>query len=131
MIDNNRLFLVSFFLLFMLFLLDHFRCKWLEIFFLSRLSNHPDIMTMGDKEIHYWDRVQEYPNQVYDFERYLDVADIGADKVVRNARMSRLTNEIYYPVIFGDGTPSTIFKNNKWRRYVSLSSIRVFLLIQS
>ena len=79
---------------------------------------HPDITPMGGKEVHWWDSPQRYKNEIYDFERYLDLADIGADHVLRNLRMCRRNNTIYHPVIFGEGTPSTMFKNTRWERFV-------------
>ena len=76
---------------------------------------HPDITPMGGKEIHWWDGPKRYDNEIYDFERYLDLSDIGSDKVLRNIRLSPTTNEVYHPVIFGEGTPATMFKDIRWK----------------
>ena len=45
------------------------------------------------------------------------MADIGADKVIRSAQFD-WTGKVIYPVIFGDGTPATMFNNGRWERFV-------------
>ena len=69
---------------------------------------------MGAKEINYWGQTSTYANDIYEFERYLDIADIGANTILRNAKMASDDSTILHPLIFGEGTPSTIFSNSRW-----------------
>ena len=85
--------------------------------FISRLASHPDITNMGAKEIRWWNNEARHSDEIYELERYLDIADIGADKVMREATMTKY-EQMMHPIIFGDATPSTIFGENRWKRYV-------------
>ena len=68
---------------------------------------------MGKKEVTWWSGKFVTENYVYDFERYLDIADIAADDILRTIRLNS-TNHVVHPMIFGDGTPSTITQTNHW-----------------
>ena len=84
----------------------------------SRLSAHPDITISGKKEIGWWSRAAESINDVYDFERYLDVGDIAARTILRTLRLPTPGKQhTTHPMIFGDGTPSTFYLNGHWAKY--------------
>ena len=68
---------------------------------------------MGRKELTWWSGKFITENYVYDFERYLDIADIAADDILRTSRLNS-TNHVVHPMIFGDGTPSTMIGTNHW-----------------
>ena len=68
---------------------------------------------MGKKEVTWWSGEYSTSNYVYDFERYLDIADIAADDILRTSRLN-YTNHVVHPMIFGDGTPSTMIRTNHW-----------------
>ena len=74
---------------------------------------HPDVTLMGKKEVTWWSGKFTTPNYIYDFERYLDIADIAADDILRYNRLNS-TNHVVHPMIFGDGTPSTMFTTSHW-----------------
>ena len=74
---------------------------------------------MGCKEIGWWSRRKENNNDIYDFERYLDVADIAAEKVEREVHFTK--HNVERPIIFGDATPTTIRSQNHWSSYVDLN----------
>ena len=73
---------------------------------------------MGTKEIKWWSEEPISPNDIYNFERYLDLADTAVKKVISNIRVNPLSSIAEHPVIFGDGTPSTMFNNIQWIQYV-------------
>ena len=73
---------------------------------------------MGAKEIAWWSGPAISDNDIYDYERYLDLADIAADEVFGNLQMDgEPGDDVIHPMIFGDGTPSTLFSNVQWRKY--------------
>ena len=47
---------------------------------------HPDIVLMGGKEVDWWQMKNSFNNDIYDLERYLDVADIPAQEILHNVR---------------------------------------------
>ena len=88
-----------------------------------RLTLHPDVTIMGAKEIKWWSNTPLSSNDIYDFERYLDIADIAVSQLINDKRMNYVTNTTYFPMIFGDATPSTMFNNIQWvcdSRYVKI-----------
>ena len=79
-----------------------------------RLTLHPDVTIMGAKEIKWWSNTPLSSNDIYDFERYLDIADIAVSQILKEKRANYVTNMTQYPMIFGDATPSTMFDNIQW-----------------
>ena len=71
---------------------------------------------MGNKEITFWSGKMVTRNYIYDFERYLDIADIAADVVLKTMQLDASFN-IVHPVIFGDGTPSNFRPSKHWGYY--------------
>ena len=51
-----------------------------------RFVKHPDISMMGGKELRWWSSGNSFNNDVYDFERYLDVADIAVSDILHSIR---------------------------------------------
>ena len=101
------------------------------IFSSFSLSIHPDVTTMGSKEVHWWGGPKLNNNDIYDFERYLDVADIGARQVFKVVRTTGIDRNRTRPVIFGDATPTTIYSQYHWKHYVdptTLSTNQPYLL---
>ena len=81
-----------------------------------RISSHPDVTYMGGKEINWWSYSPLSNNEVFNFEIYLDIADLAVDRILDDVRVNQVTGQTEYPVIFGDGTPSTMFRNSQWVR---------------
>ena len=72
---------------------------------------------MGAKEITWWSSLNPLTNnEVFNFERYMDIADLAVDRILDDVRINPDTGQTEYPVIFGDGTPSTMFRNTQWVR---------------
>ena len=71
---------------------------------------------MGHKEITWWSNEPLTKNEVFNFERYMDIADLAVDRILEDVRVNPVTGQAEYPVIFGDGTPSTMFRNAQWVR---------------
>ena len=40
----------------------------------------------GGKELQWWIKRNEFENDIYELERYLDVADISAQEILHNVR---------------------------------------------
>ena len=75
---------------------------------------------MGAKEVDWWSGAAISNNDIYNYERYLDIADIAVDSVLWNVRLvAERGDDVIHPAIFGDGSPSTIFSNNQWGEYTS------------
>ena len=51
-----------------------------------RFVKHPDISMMGGKELRWWSSRSSFNNDIYDFERYLDVADIAVPDILHSIR---------------------------------------------
>ena len=81
---------------------------------INRISAHPDVTNMGGKEVAWWSGDPMTTNEVFNFERYLDVGDLAVDRILDDVRVNSVTGQTEYPVIFGDGTPATMFRNLQW-----------------
>lgn len=89
------------------------------MFIYLRISAHPDITSCGAKEMSWWPFGRTYNNDIYEFERYLDMGDIAAQSILRSIRLGNTNNvQTTHPMIFGDGTPSTFYSNSHWGKYV-------------
>ena len=64
----------------------------------------------------WWSSKTDLENDVFNFERYLDMSDLAADEILRTVRLEDSGN-VTYPIIFGDGSPSTMFSNRQWNKY--------------
>ena len=62
-------------------------------------------------------QAKECINILFDFERYLDIADILSDYVWKHGELDKSTKIIYHPIIFGDGSRSTMHTNIRWAQY--------------
>ena len=51
-----------------------------------RFVKHPDISMMGGKELRWWSSRSSFNNDIYDFERYLDIADIAVPDILHSIR---------------------------------------------
>ena len=72
---------------------------------------------MGVKDVSWWAGDAISVNDVYDFERYLDVTDIASYRVLRNLHHDSKTGTVRHSMIFGDGSPTTLFNNHHWQKY--------------
>ena len=69
---------------------------------------------MGYKEIHFWSNRAISTNDAFDLERYIDLAEVATEQIQKTHVYDANTESIRYPVIFGDASPNTLFKNGHW-----------------
>ena len=81
-----------------------------------RITSHPDVTLIGGKEINWWSNNPLSENDIFNLERYMDIADLAVDRILEDFQVDPVTGLLEHPVIFGDGTPSTMFRNYQWVR---------------
>ena len=82
---------------------------------------------MRNKEIHFWSNPPFTNNDIFDFERYVDVADHATDRLKNIHYYDEDTQSIRYPVVFADASPNTMYANERWQRYQNTSDDPKFL----
>ena len=70
----------------------------------------------GVKELTWWSHHSSRANDIFSYERYLDMNDIAAETILSVSRIDE-SGTISNPIIFGDGSPNTMFWNNRWKDY--------------
>ena len=73
----------------------------------------------GAKEIEWWSAEALSTDEVYNLHRYIDLMDSASQKILENVRLNLTDDSVRHPVIFGDGTPNTLFMNSQWNNYMT------------